>query len=110
MSKGGDVLNLCKPELLPSAWYTISTKLKAFVKGATLKLSGQAAHDLYETLYRGDQMLWARSVMSEFSDIGVCYLLAWVAQIRSRETYWEIVNSIREVWYPMVLDELTVML
>ena len=48
--------------------------------------------------------------MSEFSDIGVCYLLAWVAQIRSRETYWEIVNSIREVWYPMVLDELTVML
>lgn len=110
MSKGGDVLNLCKPELLPSAWYTISTKLKAFVKGATLKLSGQAAHDLYETLYRGDQMLWARSVMSEFSDIGVCYLLAWVAQIRSRETYWEIVNSIREVWYPMVLDDLTVML
>lgn len=99
MSKGGDVLSLCKPELLPSAWYTISTKLKAFVKNATLKLSGSAAHDLYEYLYSGGEMKWARSVVSDFTDTGTCYLLAWIGELLNRDIYWGIVNDLREVMY-----------
>lgn len=99
MSKGGDVLSLCKPELLPSSWYTISTKLKAFVKNAVLKLSGSAAHDLYEYLYSGDQMKWARSVMSEYTETGTCYLLAWIGELLNRDTYWGIVNDLREIMY-----------
>lgn len=110
MSKGGDVLSLCKPELLPSAWYTISTKLKAFVKNATFKLSGQAAHDLYEYFYSGDQMIWARSVMSEYTETGTCYLLAWIGQIRSRELYWDIISDIRPVLYASAKEVLTGML
>jgi hypothetical protein len=110
MSKGGDVLSLCKPELLPSAWYTISTKLKVFVKNATFKLSGQAAHDLYEYLYSGGEMLWAKSVMSEYSDQGTCYLLAWVGQIRSRDTYWGLMDDLRPILYASALEDLTGML
>lgn len=99
LSKGGEVLNLCKPELLPSSWYTISTKLKAFVKSASFKVSGQFAHTIYEYLYSGNQMKWARSVMSEFSEQGTCYLLAWIGQLISREAYWELVNDCREYSY-----------
>jgi len=99
MSKGKDVLSLCKQELLPSAWYTISTKLKDWVKSATFKVSGQSAHDLYEYFYSGDKLLWARSVMSEYTEQGTCYLLAWIGQIRSRDDYWNTVDTCREIMY-----------
>jgi hypothetical protein len=107
MSKGGDVLSLCKPELLPSAWYTISTKLKAFVKNATFKLSGSSAHDLYEHLYSGDQMKWARSVMSEYTETGTCYLLAWIGELLNRDTYWGLVGDLRPVLYASAEQNLT---
>jgi len=79
----------------------ISTKLKTLIKAATLKLSGQAAHDLYEYLYSGDYMTWCRSVMSDYTETGTCYLLAWIGQIRGRDKYWEIVDDIRAVLYPI---------
>lgn len=102
MSKGGKLLSLCKQELLPSAWYTISTKLKNFVKNATFKVSGQSAHDLYEYFYSSDKLLWAKSVMSEYTEQGTCYLLAWIGQIRSRDDYWNTVDTCREIMYAMV--------
>lgn len=97
MSKGCDALKSISPEMLPSAWYSISTKLKEIVKNATFKLSGQSAHDLYEYLYSSDLMLWARSVMSEFDEQGTCYLIAWIGALRTRQIYWEVVDSCREV-------------
>lgn len=97
MSKGCDALKSICPDLLPTSWYSISTELKEFVKKAVFKLSGQSAHDLYEYLYSGDYMLWARSVMSEFDEQGTCYLIAWIGALRTRQIYWEIVGSCREV-------------
>lgn len=97
MSKGGQVLSQCKTELLPSAWYTISTKLKKLVKDATFKVSGQSAHDLYEYFYSSDKLLWARSVWSDYTEQGTCYLTAWIGQIRSRDDYWETVEGCREI-------------
>lgn len=99
MSKGGKVLSQCNPDLLPSAWYTISTKLKKLVKDATFKVSGQSAHDLYEYFYSSDKLLWARSVWSDYTEQGTCYLTAWIGQIRSRDDYWSVVDTCREVMY-----------
>ena len=96
MSKGGDVLSLCKPELLPSAWYTISTELKKIVKAAEFKCTGELASALYEWLYRSDLCLWCRNVMSPESEIGISYTLAWIGQIASRDDYWWIVNDSRD--------------
>lgn len=110
LSKGGQVLGLCNPDLLPSAWYTIGTKLKALVKNAVFKLSGQAAHDLYEYLYSGDQMKWARSVMSEYTETGTCHLLAWIGELLNRDTYWGLVGDLRPILYALAEENLTGML
>lgn len=95
MSKGGDVLNQVNPDLLPSSWYSISTKLKDLVKRCEVRMSGYGVHAVYELLYRGEECLWAKSVMSPFSEMGTCYLLAWVCALRTREFYWELVWSLR---------------
>lgn len=97
MSKGAGALPSECLNMLPSAWYSISTKLKVLVKKLELKLSGSMAHDLYEYLYSGDYMLWARSVMTDYSETGTCYLLAWIGALRSREIYWEIIDDIRPI-------------
>jgi len=96
MSKGGDVLSSCKQELLPSSWYTISTKLKDLVKRAEFRCSGELASALYEYFYSGDFLLWARTVWSPWSETGTRYLVAWIGAIRSRDKYWEIVNDCRD--------------
>jgi len=99
MSKGNGAIDKACLGTLPTSWYSVSTKLKRLIKSAVFKLSGQAAHDLYEYLYSGDYMLWARSVMSEFSETGTCYLLAWIGALRGRDTYWRIINDIRDILY-----------
>ena len=81
----------------PAAWYSISTKLKDLVKKLTLKISGQSAHDIYEYLYSGDYMLWARSVMSEYTETGTCYLLAWIGALKTRDIYWGLIGDIRPI-------------
>jgi len=102
MSKGAGPVNPECLNMLPSSWYSISTKLKGFIKKLEVKISGQSAHDLYEYLYSGDYMLWARSVMSEFTETGTCYLLAWIGALRSREIYWDIVEDLRTVFHSLV--------
>lgn len=82
----------------PASWYSISTKLKDLVKKLTLKLSGQSAHDLYEYLYSSDLMLWARSLMSEYTETGTCYLIAWIGALRGREVYWGLVTELRQIF------------
>lgn len=99
MSKGAGPMNPKYLNMLPASWYMISTKLKTLVKKLEVKLSGQAAHDLYEYLYSGDFMLWARSVMSEYTETGTCYLLAWIGALRTREIYWGIVSDVREIFH-----------
>jgi hypothetical protein len=95
MSKGGGVLKLISPENLPSGWYTISKKLKAFVKSQEFRCSGELAHALYEYFYSGDMLLWARSAWSDWTETGTRYLVAWIGAIRSRSTYWEVVEDAR---------------
>lgn len=97
MSKGSGAMNPKYLNMLPSAWYNVSTKLKDIVKRLEVKLSGAMAHDLYEYLYSGDYMLWARSVMSEYTETGTCYLLAWIGALRNRDIYWGIVDDIRPI-------------
>ena len=99
MSKGAGALPSECLNMLPSSWYSISTKLKTLIKKLEVKLSGSMAHDLYEYLYSGDLMLWARSVMSEFTETGTCYLLAWIGALRTREIYWAIVGDVRPVFH-----------
>jgi hypothetical protein len=96
MSKGAGRLNQSSYDWLPTAWYTISTKLKALVKAAEFKCTGELASALYEWLYREDLCLWARLVRSPESEIGISYTLAWIGQIRTRSDYWWIVRDSRE--------------
>lgn len=96
MSKGAGRLNQSSYDWLPTAWYTISTKLKAFVKESEFKCTGELASALYEWLYREDLCLWARLIRSPESEIGISYTLAWIGQIRTRSDYWWIVNDSRE--------------
>lgn len=95
MSKGGNSLSEVSPEHCPASWYSVSTKLKKMVKRAEVRLSGYDVHAIYEYLYSADCCLWVRSVMSEFSDTGTCYLMAWIGALRGRGIYWELVESIR---------------
>lgn len=105
MSKGNGAIDKACLGTLPTSWYSISTELKVLIKSLVLKLSGQAAHDLYEYLYSGDMMLWQRSVMSDYSDSGTCYLMAWIGAIRGRSNYWEIINDIRPVIRSIALSQ-----
>lgn len=97
MSKGSKTLNSECLKFMPSAWYNISTKLKDIVKKLEVRFSGASAHDLYEYLYSGDLMMWARSVMSEYTQTGTCYLLAWIGALKSRGIYWDIVSDVKEI-------------
>jgi hypothetical protein len=96
MSKGAGRLSQSSYDWLPTAWYTISTKLKALVKAAEFKCTGELASALYEWLYREDMCLWARLIRSEESEIGISYTLAWIGQIRLRDDYWWIVTDSRD--------------
>lgn len=96
MSKGAGRLDQSSYDWLPTAWYTISTKLKAFVKAAEFKCTGELASALYEWLYREDLCLWARLIRSPESEIGISYTLAWIGQLRTRNDYYWIVGDSRD--------------
>jgi len=35
--------------------------------------------------------------MSDYSETGTCYLLAWIGALAGRITYWDIINDIRPI-------------
>lgn len=95
MSKGGDVLTSVIPTLLPSSWYTITTKLKNFVKRSEFRASGTYVCDLFHWLKDHDFLMWTKEVWSEMTRDGSYFLMAWVGAIRGRSKYWEIVEASR---------------
>lgn len=90
LSKGGEVLSKCIPELLPKAWYTISSSLKEIIKANVIKGRSHLAQQLYEHIQNGELLSWARDVWSTDHGDGSQYLIAWVGHLRSREVYWKI--------------------
>lgn len=100
LSKGGDVLNQCIPELLPSAWYTISSSLKATIKATVSKCNNYLAVRLFEQIWDSDILTWARGVYSTAHGDGSQYLVAWVGQIRDRATYWKLKQQVDHCMSP----------
>lgn len=96
MSKGGDVLTSCDPILLPSSWYTISSKLKDFVKRSEFRISGEPACDLYYWFRDREFFMWVRDVWSQQCADGSYFLMAWIGAIRGRSKYWEVVEAMRQ--------------
>lgn len=90
LSKGGTVLSKCKPELLPSAWYTVSANVKEMIKRTTLRIGNHLARNLYESIQKSSILKWARDIWSCEHGDGSQYLVAWVGQIASREVYWKL--------------------
>lgn len=96
LSKGGEVLTKCKPELLPSAWYTISKNVKEIVKGMTLRGGNYLARNLFEQLQESSILKWARDIWSPEHADGSQYLVAWIGQVANRETFWELHNELQK--------------
>lgn len=94
MSKGGSVLSKCKPELLPSAWYTVSVNIKEMIKRTTLRFGNHLARNLFERIQNSTILKWRRDVWSVEHGDGSQYLVAWVGQIASRKIYWELKNEL----------------
>lgn len=97
LSKGGEVLNESDPNLLPSAWYTISTELKEIVKRTVLKGNSYLAKQLYEHIYNGELLSWARDVWSSEHGDNSQYLVAWVGQIKDRSVFWKMHEQLSEL-------------
>ena len=95
MSKGcGAIVGKCLGSL-PSSWYSVTTELRKICKSMEVRLSGYASHSVYEYFYRSEEYLWARSVMSEFTDQGICYLQAWICQLKGHRAWRELFESLR---------------
>lgn len=97
MSKGGDLLSQSNPDLLPSAWYTLSSSLKEIIKATILKGNSHLAEQLYAHFYNGELLSWARHVYSTEHGDGSQYLIAWVGQIATRSKFWEIHDKLHEL-------------
>jgi len=110
MSKGVSALKSLSPESLPSAWYSISTKLKELVKKAKFKVSGEAATKLYRYLRGSALMLWERDLVSYNPESGFLWHMAWNAAFASREAYHEIVGDMRDFLVSRETDPLTAVL
>lgn len=94
LSKGGKVLEQCNPELLPSAWYTISSHLKGIIKATISSCRNYLARTLYEQIRDSDILTWARDIYSVVHGDGSQYLLCWMGQIRDRSIYWKLKKQI----------------
>lgn len=94
LSKGGAVLSKCKPELLPSAWFTASKNLKEIIKRTIIRGQNYLAITLYEQLQESNLLKWARDIWSVEHGNGSQYLVAWVGQISDRATYWRLKREI----------------
>jgi len=90
LSKGGSILSQCNPDLLPSAWFTASRNLKEIIKRTIIRGENYLAITLYEQLQESNILKWVRDVWSVEHGDGSQYLVAWVGQIASRETYWRL--------------------
>ncbi len=97
LSKGGDVLTQCKPELLPSSWYTLSAKLKGIIKDTILYGSSHLAMQLYNHIYNGELLSWSREIYSPAHENGSRYLISWVGQIAKRAKFWDIKNQLENM-------------
>lgn len=97
LSKGGKVLSKCKPELLPSAWFTASKNLKEIIKRTILRGENYLATTLYEQLQESSILKWVRDVWSPEHGDGSQYLVAWIGQIRDRKIYWKLKNEIEQL-------------
>lgn len=97
LSKGGKILASLDPMLLPRAWYTMSSSLKALVKRLEFRVSGEAAYDLYYWLKNHEFLTWVREVWSGQCADGSYFLMAWIGAIKARSKYWEIVGGMREL-------------
>jgi len=97
LSKGGDVLSKCKPELLPSAWYTLTAKLKGIIKATILHGKSHLAEQLYKHIYNGELLSWSREIYSAEHGDGSQYLIAFVGQIAKRGKFWEIKEELEKL-------------
>jgi len=94
LSKGGKVLDKCNPDLLPTAWYTLSSELKEIIKNTIITCNSHLAEQFYEYIYNGELLSWSRDVCSVEHGNGSRYLIAKVAQIKRRSKYWEIKDAL----------------
>lgn len=94
MSKGVSALHSLSPESLPTGWYSISTKLKALIKKLEVHLSGELATQTYQWLKDSELIWWQREVITYNPDTGYLYLVAWMAALKSREIYHELLDDI----------------
>lgn len=94
LSKGGSVLSKCKPELLPSAWFTVSRFLKVTLKGMISRCDNYLARTLYEQLRESNILTWSHEIYSCDHGNSSRYLIAWVGSIGNREKYWALKNEI----------------
>lgn len=94
MSKGVSALGSISPEMLPTGWYSISTKLKELIKAAEIHLTGELATKTYRYLRDSQLVWWEREVISYNPDSGYLYLVAWMSALKSREIYWELLGDI----------------
>lgn len=94
MSKGGAVLKRCQSQLLPSAWYSVSSKVKDFLKQSTVTGSSYLAEGIFEYLQSSDLLRWARDIWSSAHGDGSSYLVGWVGDFRDRWDYQELVKFV----------------
>lgn len=99
LSKGGDVLTKCNPDLLPSAWYTLSAKLKGIIKATILHGQSHLAMQLYEYICNGELLKWSHQIYSPEHANGSRYLIAFVGQIAKRGKFWEIKGELEKLIY-----------
>lgn len=81
----------------PSAWYSISTKLKALIKQAVFKCSGELATKIYRYLRGSNKMLWERDIVSYSEESGFVWHMGWTGALLGRNTYWELIGDIRPI-------------
>lgn len=110
MSKGVDALDSISPDLLPTAWYSMSAKLKEFIKKAVIYITGEAATKWYYWLRHSKLLRWEKDIVSYNPDSGYVWHMGWVAALISRESYHEIKKDILDWRSAQDLGVLTAML
>lgn len=95
MSKGCEAIQGKCLGSLPSSWYSVTRELRKICKNMEVRMSGYAIHSVYEYFYSSEEFLWARSVMSDWTDQGTCYLQAWICQLKGHRAWRELHDSLR---------------
>jgi hypothetical protein len=97
LSKGGDLLSKSNPDLLPSAWYTLTTALKEIIKCTVLRSNSHLAEQLYNYVCNGELLSWSHQIYSPLHGDGSQYLIALVGQVRSRSKFWEMRDALEHL-------------